>query len=186
MHQFDLWYLEAKRRISRQPVAFVPFSCCQLLFHFTPNTTEASPTAERPPDFSISRRDAGFLTTSVPVVYRTHMHTCTCTLARTTSSLANQVVQIKRLRPLRCSHRFCASLTSLSASRFVRFWRRWWRKMISALIEDDSTRGRLSLPFVDASFTSYPKDLDKVCNLYCVLHYLHGLLRELQFFKTYK
>lgn len=28
MHHCDLWYLEAKSRISRRPVAFVPFHCC--------------------------------------------------------------------------------------------------------------------------------------------------------------
>lgn len=50
--------------------------------------------------------------------------------------------------------------------------------MISALIEDGFTRGRLSLLFVDAPFTPNPKDLDKVCALYGAFHYPHGLMRE--------
>lgn len=52
------------------------------------------------------------------------------------------------------------------------------KKMISVLIEDGYTRGRLSSLFADAPFTPNPKDLDEVCTFYGVFHYPHGLMKE--------
>lgn len=58
--------------------------------------------------------------------------------------------------------------------------------MISALNEDESARGRLHFLFVDAPFTSHSKDLDKLGKCYCGFHYSHGVLKELEVFRTYK